>query len=61
MVVVDEYGVLKGLITLEDILETLMGLEIVDEQDQIADLQKLARNRWLKRAKEMGIEVQDQD
>jgi len=60
MVVVDEYGVLKGLITLEDILETLMGLEIVDEQDQITDLQKLARNRWLKRAREMGIDVGEQ-
>jgi magnesium and cobalt exporter, CNNM family len=59
MIVVNEYGVLKGLITLEDILETLMGLEIVDEQDQIEDLQKLARNRWLKRAREMGIELPD--
>jgi CBS domain containing-hemolysin-like protein len=59
MVVVNEYGVLKGLISLEDILETLMGLEIVDEQDQIADLQKLARERWVKRARELGIDIEE--
>jgi CBS domain containing-hemolysin-like protein len=55
--VVDEYGVFKGLITLEDILETLIGLEIVDEQDTTADMQKLARNIGRKRAKQLGVEI----
>ncbi|GAB1262267.1 CNNM domain-containing protein [Aurantivibrio plasticivorans] len=54
--VVDEYGSLKGLITMEDIFETLVGLEIVDEGDKAEDLRKVARQRWRKRAETMGIE-----
>lgn len=41
--VVDEYGGLMGLVTLEDVLESLVGSEIVDESDVIVDLQELAR------------------
>ena len=43
--VVDEYGGIMGLLTLEDVLETLVGSEIVDEKDQVADLRELARKR----------------
>lgn len=57
MYVLNEYGSVKGLLTLEDILETLMGLEIVDEGDAIDDMQRLAKRRWLKKASEMGIDV----
>ena len=45
-VVVDEYGVTAGVITVEDVLETLLGLEIMDEKDSVADLQRFARERW---------------
>lgn len=43
--VVDEYGGIMGLVTLEDVLETLVGSEIVDEKDRVADMQELARKR----------------
>jgi CBS domain containing-hemolysin-like protein len=53
--VVDEYGDVQGLLTLEDILETFLGLEIVDEGDQEVDMQELARKLWKSRAGKMGM------
>jgi CBS domain containing-hemolysin-like protein len=44
-VIHDEYGSVRGVVTLEDLLETVLGMEIVDETDRVADLQKLARKR----------------
>lgn len=49
--VADEFGTVVGLVTMEDVIETLFGMEIIDESDKVADLQKLARERW-KRAKD---------
>ncbi len=57
MHVVDEYGSMKGVITQEDIFETLVGMEIVDESDHTDDMREFARRRWRKRAAEMGLEL----
>ncbi|WP_034042245.1 CNNM domain-containing protein [Wocania ichthyoenteri] len=53
--VVDEYGTVSGLVTMEDVIETLLGLEIMDESDNVSDLQLQARKNWEARAKKLGI------
>ncbi len=53
--VVDEYGSVSGLVTMEDVIETLLGLEIMDESDNVEDLQVLARKSWERRAKRLGL------
>lgn len=52
--VVDNYGSVVGLVTMEDLFETLLGQEIMDEMDEVADLQKLARRKWEERFKKKG-------
>ena len=54
--VVDEYGGTDGLVSMEDLIETLLGIEIVDEADVAEDMQRLAREHWAKRAKRLGLE-----
>lgn len=51
--VVDEYGGVEGLITMEDVIETMLGVEIVDEADSVVDLRALAKQRRDKRIEKM--------
>jgi magnesium and cobalt exporter, CNNM family len=53
--VVDEFGMVSGLVTMEDLFETLIGLEIMDEMDDVEDMQVLARKNWEVRAKKLGL------
>ena len=54
-VITDEYGCMRGLVTMEDVIETMLGVEIVDEYDKTEDMQELARERWKKMSQQRVV------
>lgn len=59
--VTDRYGGVSGLVTMEDVMETILGQEIVDEFDSEKDMQEFARRRWRARAKKTGLILEEDD
>ena len=59
--VMDEFGALQGIVTLEDLVETLIGFEIVDETDKNVDMQAVARKLWEERAAKVGIRLPSEE
>lgn len=58
-VIIDEYGCFRGIVSLEDVIESMLGTEIVDEKDTVTDMQELAREKWQQEQQEIQEEIQE--
>ena len=53
--VVNEFGEMEGIVTMEDLIETLLGTEIIDEYDDVVDMREVAKYKWELHAREHGL------
>jgi CBS domain containing-hemolysin-like protein len=53
-IVIGEYGTFEGVVTFEDVIETILGVEICDESDKIEDMQEYARKKWQERKSKLN-------
>lgn len=53
-IIIDEYGCFRGIVTMEDVIETMLGTEIVDEKDRVTDMQEFAREKWQEQQHNIG-------
>ena len=51
--IIDEYGTFRGIVTMEGVIETMLGQEIVDETDEVVDMQEYAKEQWEKAQKDI--------
>ncbi len=57
--ILDEYGSLRGIVSMEDVIATMLGQEIVDEKDEVVDMQEYAKDQWAQAQADLIVKVEE--